>query len=112
MINSNGFTPTESKMLEVLQDGQPHRRQKLVDCLTDGLGNPHNIRRHLTAIRKRLRPQGMDVICQWIDRNYHYRWIKLLRSPGNEHPAPVFKDDELPLSPQQLPTSPQQLPPR
>ena len=94
MAARNGFTPTELKMLKVLRDGEPHRRQELVDCLPDDLGHPHNIRRHLTSIRKQLRPRGMDVICQWINRNYHYRWIRLLRAPGNEHPAPVFQDDD------------------
>ena len=65
-------------MLAVLADGQPHTRDELHACLPDELGPGSNIRPHLSAIRKRLRLIGEDVICEWKDRKYLYRHIRLL----------------------------------
>ena len=74
----DSFTPTQAKMLAVLADGQPHTRAELHACLVDELGPGSNIRPHLSAIRKKLRPIGQDIICEAVNYKYFYRHIRLL----------------------------------
>lgn len=74
-------TPTvQQRMLAVLADGKPHRAEELHACLMDEMGASRNIRAHLTAIRKQLRPKGEDIVCVFVDRKYQYRWVRLLQS--------------------------------
>lgn len=75
------YTITQVKMLAVLADGAPHARKELHNCLFDNLGPLSNIRAHITRLRKILRPQGQDIICELHGRTLCYRHIKLLRKP-------------------------------
>lgn len=75
---TNGFTPTQQRMLNVLADGQAHTREELHACLEDELSAKNAIKNHITAIRKRIQPVGQDVICEWRDRKYQYRQIRLI----------------------------------
>ena len=78
---TNGkFTETEKRMLQVLADGMAHTREELHACLPDELSALSAIKRHLTEIRKKLRPQGQDIICQLKDRRPLYRHVRLLAS--------------------------------
>ena len=74
------FTPTEQRLLTILSDGMPHKRSELLAVLPDELGGFGNVRKHLTQIRKRLRPRGEDVICEFYQRSYYYRHVRLLKS--------------------------------
>ncbi len=76
------FTPTEQRMLAVLADGLPHTRQELHACLVDDMGPLSNIQMHLSSIRRMLRGQGEDVVCELKGKIY-YRHVKLLN--GNGH---------------------------
>ena len=76
----NDFTLTQQAMLDVLADGLPHTREELHACLPDELGPLGNIRRHLVAIRKVLRPKGHDIVCERVRRRSHYRHVRLLGS--------------------------------
>lgn len=77
----NTFTPTESRLLAVLADGQPHSRRELHACLPDDLGALSNIQPHLTVLRRRLRLRGEDIVCE-LNTNGHpgirYRHVRLL----------------------------------
>lgn len=77
-LRSNGYTPTQRKMLAVLSDGLPHSKAELHSCLHDDLGAVENIQIHLTNIRKRIRPKGEDILTQFIDRRLHYRLVRLI----------------------------------
>lgn len=77
---SGSFTPTQQAMLNVLADGLPHRREELHACLPDELGALTNIHRHLVAMRKLLRPEGQEIICQLLNRRYYYRLVRPLNS--------------------------------
>lgn len=74
------YTATEKKLLAILSDGMPHRRDELLSVLPDELGSFGNVRKHLTQIRKRLRPRGEDVLCEYYKRSYYYRHVRLLKS--------------------------------
>lgn len=71
------FTPTERKILEVLSDGMPHTRDELNQCLSDDLAASTALKNHMCQLRKKL-PAGQDVICQYKNKQYHYRHIRLL----------------------------------
>jgi DNA-binding SARP family transcriptional activator len=73
------FTPTQRRILEVLADGMPHRRESLHACLPDDMGALANLRFHLSQLRKVLRPLGQDIICQLYKNRLHYRHICVLR---------------------------------
>ena len=79
-MTSNGFTPTQQAMLDVLADGKPHTFDELKDCLPDELGVTENIFRHISAIRKRIRLQGQEIVCEFANRRKYYRHIVLLSS--------------------------------
>jgi hypothetical protein len=84
MMNSltmtNGYTPTQQAMLDVLSDGQAHTRQELHACLPDELGPLSNINSHLCNTRKHLRPIGQDIVCELVNRRICYRHVRLLAS--------------------------------
>ncbi len=62
-MDTNGFTPTQRRMLEVLADGLPHRREELRACLEDELASIETMRKHIGAMRKLLRTDGHDIVC-------------------------------------------------
>lgn len=72
------FTPTQQRILDVLSDGLPHTPEELHGCLDDELGDIENIRPHLTAIRKQIRPFGADILCVIHNRTAHYQHVRLL----------------------------------
>lgn len=77
------WTPTQRRMLRVLADGLPHRREELHACLVDDLGALSNIQPHLSDIRKTLRPRGEDIVCEIVSRRICYRHVRLIaRRPG------------------------------
>jgi hypothetical protein len=81
MSGVNGFTPTERRMLELLKDGKPHRREELHSCLQDDLADLSAIQPHISNIRKRIRNLGEEIVCEFYQRSLHYRHVRLLSSP-------------------------------
>lgn len=69
------LTPTQSRMLQLLADGEAHLNKELQTCLQDDLGPVSNIWAHLTAIRKVLRPRGQDIQSERRGSSTYYRWI-------------------------------------
>lgn len=80
MSESNGFTPTQKRMLLILADGKPHSREELHSCLNDDQGSLSNIQPHITYLRNKVRPLGQDIICEFANRRIFYRHIRLLTS--------------------------------
>lgn len=74
------FTPTETRILAVLSDGMPHRRDELMRCLWDELSSRAALKMQLSNIRAKLRPIGQDIVCEWYNRGLSYRQIRLLAS--------------------------------
>ena len=77
------FTPTQSRILRVLSDGRRHSRKEIHGCLVDELGELSNIQAHLSNIRKKLRPIGEDIICEFYQRTIYYRHVRLLASSND-----------------------------
>lgn len=71
--------PTQRKMLKMLGDGMPHTIEELFTCLFDEMGKKRTVSVHLVALRKLLRPKGMDILVQFVNRKMHYRQVRLMR---------------------------------
>jgi len=75
-------TPTQQRILDVLSDGCPHPMTELLVCLPDPVANTRkNVAWHLVELRKKLRPVGQDILCQFLNRRLYYRHVRLLASP-------------------------------
>jgi hypothetical protein len=77
------MTPTQTKILQILSDGMPHRFEELQQVLPDNLGNRQTLHNHLKLIRAKIRPRGEDIICQFILRQRQYRHVRLLHSAND-----------------------------
>ena len=89
----NTRTPTEEAILNVLSDGEPHKREDLYPCLADPMyarfpkdtNAAGALRKAIYRLRRKLEEQGHTIVCQSGGaRGYHlYRWVRLL--PTNGH---------------------------
>jgi len=79
---TNGFTPTQQAIVNVLNDGRLHSREELLLCLDDDLADIKTLNVHLCNIRKKLTPQGYLLDCVVRNRRLHYRWT-IRRVPDN-----------------------------
>lgn len=78
------FTPTQQAMLQVLSDGMPHRKEDLYACLPEGYySDIRVVTVHVSNLRKLLKPQGMDIVCEYRYGVYMYRQVRLLHSPND-----------------------------
>ncbi len=72
------LTPVQTRMVEVLSDGLPHTRKELEACLFDELSGRNAMNMQLSRLRKKLRPNGEDILCEWCAKQYMYRRVRLL----------------------------------
>ena len=79
----NGFTPTQKRMLELLSDGLPHRREELHKCLEDDLSQLNAIQPHISRIRDKIRGKGEDIICVYFERTIGYQHVRVLYSAND-----------------------------
>lgn len=72
-ILTNGLTPTQKRMLDLLMDGMPHRPRELRRCLYDNGADValSNVKSHISNIRKYLRRKGLDVVCNQSNGTYY-----------------------------------------
>ena len=83
MMNGDGFTPTQRKIMDLLRDGHSHPREHLCRCFPDELANPNNIRVHITLLRKKVRRQGLNIVCEPVDGVSCYRLMRIMSSASN-----------------------------
>lgn len=83
MIALNGFTATENRIVELLSDGRPHRREEIHALLSDNLAALPAIQVHISNIRKKIKLRGEDILCTLVNRQIHYQHVVLLYS-GND----------------------------
>jgi len=78
----DGFSVTESKILNVLLDGKPHIPEEIMDSYGDGFTTRKNLAVHICHIRKRLEPRGETIVClsRGRVRSIAYQWVRLLPS--------------------------------
>lgn len=75
------YTPTQERLMAILGDGLIHTKEELFACIDDELADKMStLKSHLALLRVKTRPQGIDIICQFINRGRHYRMVRLLHS--------------------------------
>jgi hypothetical protein len=86
------YTPMQRKFLAVLADGFMHLKEEFFDLMDPDwrklAQNDYKVVEQMTnslkvqfsLIRPHLRPQGMEIICQFHQRRRYYRQIRLLAS--------------------------------
>jgi len=74
---TNGFTPTQQRIMDLLSDGKPHCKDELQKCLSDELAGDTAVGFHLTAIRKVLSKRNEGVLCVLVNRKIAYRYVAL-----------------------------------
>ena len=78
MSDLNGYTPTQKRLLAVLDDGMPHAPKVLLDCI-DELADENSLKFHLCVLRKKLALIGRDVVF----REGAYRMMRTLASAND-----------------------------
>lgn len=68
------------RMMELLADGRAHTRAELHACLWDTESDVKNVRSHIALLRREIRPQGQDIVCEILNRVTYYRLVRLLAS--------------------------------
>ena len=61
MSSSNGFTPTEKRIMGVLTDGRPHTKHELL-AVIDEMADDNLLSRHLSNIREKLAPRSQGIM--------------------------------------------------
>lgn len=74
------FTPTQSRLLLVLNDGGFHSREEMLRAI-DELADLGTLRVHLCRIRKVLRNRGENIIQEEVEGRTLYRHVRQLASP-------------------------------
>lgn len=65
-------------ILKLLSDGRPHRLKEVHGCCGPcSIGTVHV---HIHQIRKRLRPNGEDIVCISHGHGTSYQWVRLIGS--------------------------------
>lgn len=72
------FTPTEQRMLEILNDGFRHSKEELARCLDDDLTRTQTIIWHLFNLRRKLKPKGLGVLIEKERGKHYYRQVRFL----------------------------------
>lgn len=74
------YTPTQQRIIDLLQDGLPHLRIELMKCLGDDLTTVATLHSHFVKLRKKLVPRGETIVCEILNRRIAYRHVRLLSS--------------------------------
>lgn len=77
---TNGWTPTEGRIMSLLGDGMPHHHSEMRACLNDELAVEQTLSVHLCNIRKRL--TGVEIVCRLIGKSRHYQMFRKLADPS------------------------------
>jgi len=74
------LSPTQRRLLEVLLDGESHYRRELIRCLYDPNSGAESLKVHLSQLRSRIRPYGLDILCEYhgARRQSTYRLVMLI----------------------------------
>ena len=81
-MSANSFTPTQQRIMGLLKDGQPHEKPELLACLDDEMATWQNVCNHISAIRKSIVPEGLQIVPILRNRRICYQLVRLF-TPGS-----------------------------
>ena len=74
------LTKTQQLLMDVLQDGKPHTKEELLAVMIDPLSSIDMVKLHICLLRKKLRPNGHDVLLDRKGYTNRYRLVRLVGS--------------------------------
>lgn len=77
-IDETKFTPTELRILRLLNDGRPHLRDDIHKECFDSLTDIGVVSNNISRIRKQVRRVGQDVVCTLVGGRVNYQHVILL----------------------------------
>lgn len=84
MANGNGFTPTQARIIQLLSDGLPHKRDDVfAACIEDDLATVTALQLHISNLRPHLRARGEDIVCVVRGYVHFYQHVRLLASAND-----------------------------
>ena len=75
------YTPTEQRILKVLEDGYPHLKSELVLLLNDDMATEGTIHVHICNLRRKMEPVGESIQCLLTNGQSKFRRVRLIPSP-------------------------------
>ena len=78
MANSNGWTPTERKFLDLLRGGEHVHRAEMLACLDDSEASMGTVHVHVANINSRLRAKGREILCVSRGKFVVWKMVRLL----------------------------------
>jgi DNA-binding winged helix-turn-helix (wHTH) protein len=73
------FTRTETRILNLLNDGLHHKRDEVFKCLDDEWASNAALQSHISKIRAKLRPLGQDIALERRNWASWYRRVIIYR---------------------------------
>jgi len=75
------YTTNETIVLDVLSDGDRHRTHEIGERIDAELPPDRDaIRRTVARLRVKLQVQGETIVCEYRERKYYYRHVRLITS--------------------------------
>lgn len=76
-ISLNGFSVTQMKLVEKLQDGMPHTQESLMLALDpEGYASKSTLKVHISDIRKILKKRGQNIVFRKESEGGMYQWVR------------------------------------
>ena len=72
------FTPTELRMLEILNDGLCHTKEELSECLDDNLSSANTVWSHTFNLRRKLKMKGLGILFEKYKCKHYYRQVRFI----------------------------------
>lgn len=82
MATQEQLTPTQERLMAILLDGNAHSAEELWRAVDDELSNRNNLNVHISLLRKRLEPRGLNVVCY--ERTGKYQLMRRINVPGDD----------------------------
>lgn len=78
------FTPTEQRIMDVLNDELPHTRDELLKCLEDSVATAKNLHPHLSGIRGKIAFIGQTIASSSDNGIFYYRLARKVAPVSRE----------------------------
>ena len=77
---TNGFSPTQQAIMNVLADGKIHSRNEVMECLDDPEPTYNQLNQALFRLRKKLEPRGKYIDCVIQGTRRYYRFATFVET--------------------------------
>lgn len=72
------FSPIQTRILNLLGDGESHKRMEVLACIGDEQATLNNLSVHICLLRRMMKMIGQDIVCELGNRGICYRMVRHL----------------------------------